>query len=63
MAIDYAIRSRKELYAWIPNYNAEQTTEAIEILKRLGTPCLIQQVKYLMIVRGSEVELLDILEQ
>jgi L-glyceraldehyde 3-phosphate reductase len=39
--LDYAVRSGKVLCARISNYNAEQTTEANEILKRLGTSCLI----------------------
>jgi L-glyceraldehyde 3-phosphate reductase len=63
MALDYAVRSGKALYAGISNYNAEQTREATEILKRLGTPCLIHQVKYSMFVREPEAGLLDVLEE
>ncbi|TDE43883.1 L-glyceraldehyde 3-phosphate reductase [Flavobacterium rhamnosiphilum] len=63
MALDYAVRSGKALYAGISNYNAEQTREATEILKRLGTPCLIHQVKYSMFVRQPETGLLDVLEE
>ncbi len=62
MALDYAVQSGKALYAGISNYNAEQTKEATEILKRLGTPCLIHQVKYSMFVREPEAGLLDVLE-
>lgn len=51
MALDYAVRSGKALYAGISNYNVKQTREATEILKRLGTACLIHQVKYSMFVR------------
>jgi L-glyceraldehyde 3-phosphate reductase len=63
MALDYAVRSGKALYAGISNYNAEQTKEATEILKRLGTPCLIHQVKYSMFVREPKAGLLDVLEE
>ena len=63
MALDYAVRSGKALYAGISNYNAEQTREATEILERLGTPCLIHQVKYSMFVRQPESGLLDVLEE
>lgn len=63
MALDYAVRSGKALYAGISNYNAVQTREAAEILKRLGTPCLIHQVKYSMFVRQPEAGLLDVLEE
>ncbi|MBF7090116.1 aldo/keto reductase [Flavobacterium sp. ALJ2] len=63
MALDYAVRSGKALYAGISNYNAEQTREATAILKKLGTPCLIHQVKYSMFVREAEAGLLDVLEE
>lgn len=63
MALDYAVRRGKALYAGISNYNPEQTREATEILKRLGTPCLIHQVKYSMFVRQPEAGLLDVLEE
>lgn len=63
MALDYAVRSGKALYAGISNYNAEQTKKAAKILKRLGTPCLIHQAKYSMFVREPETGLLDVLEE
>ena len=63
MALDYAVRSGKALYAGISNYNPEQTAEATEISKRLGTPCLIHQAKYSMFVRQPEAGLLDVLEE
>ena len=63
MALDYAVRSGKALYVGISNYNPEQTAEATEILKRLGTPCLIHQAKYSMFVRQPEAGLLDVLEE
>jgi L-glyceraldehyde 3-phosphate reductase len=63
MALDYAVRSGKALYAGISNYPPEQTSEAAAILKHLGTPCLIHQVKYSMFVRTPEEGLLDVLEE
>lgn len=63
MALDFAVRSGKALYAGISNYNPEQTREATEILKRLGTPCLIHQAKYSMFVRAPEEGLLNVLEE
>ncbi|WP_369753430.1 aldo/keto reductase [Flavobacterium sp. WC2409] len=62
MALDYAVRSGKALYAGISNYPAEQTKQATEILKQLGTPCLIHQEKYSMFVRTCGEGLLDVLE-
>ncbi|OXA76719.1 L-glyceraldehyde 3-phosphate reductase [Flavobacterium aquidurense] len=63
MALDYAVRSGKALYVGISNYSAEQTRVAVDVLKQLGTPCLIHQAKYSMLVRWVEERLLDVLEQ
>lgn len=61
-ALDFAVRSGRALYAGISNYNAEQTQQAANILRELGTPCLIHQPKYSMFVRWAEEGLLDVLE-
>ncbi|MBL7112683.1 MAG: L-glyceraldehyde 3-phosphate reductase [Bacteroidales bacterium] len=63
MALDQAVRSGKALYAGISNYNPDQTIEASRILRELGTPCLIHQPKYSMLVRTPEEGLLEVLEQ
>lgn len=60
-ALDQIVRSGKALYAGISNYNPEQAAQAIGILKDLGTPCLIHQPKYSMLVRDAEEGLLDVL--
>jgi len=62
MALDQAVRSGKALYAGISNYSASQTKTAASILNELGTPCLIHQPKYSMMVREPEEGLLDTLE-
>lgn len=63
MALDQAVRLGKALYVGISNYPADMTKEASQILKELGTPCLIHQPKYSMFVRWIEDELLDVLEE
>lgn len=63
MALDHAVRSGKALYAGISNYPPERTREAAAILKSLGTPCLIHQPKYSMLVRDPEDGLLSVLEE
>lgn len=63
MALDYAVRSGKALYAGISSYGPSETQKAIDILKQLGTPCLIHQPKYSMFDRWVEDGLLDVLEQ
>jgi L-glyceraldehyde 3-phosphate reductase len=60
-ALDTAVRSGKALYAGISAYNAKQTADAIRIMRELGTPCLIHQPKYSMLVRDPELGLLDVL--
>lgn len=62
-ALDLIVRQGKALYVGISNYNAEQTLQAVKLLKHLGTPCLIHQPKYSMFVREPENGLLDVLEK
>ncbi|MDI3319305.1 L-glyceraldehyde 3-phosphate reductase [Pinibacter soli] len=63
MALDSVVRQGKALYVGLSNYNAEQADKAIQILKSLGTPCLIHQPKYSMFERWVEGGLLDVLEK
>ena len=53
-ALDGIVRSGKALYVGISNYNKEQTIEAAELFKELGTPFIINQRKYSMFVRDIE---------
>ncbi len=62
-ALDRAVRSGKALYAGISNYDAGQTARATEILRALGTPCLIHQPRYSMLDRWVEPRLLRTLEE
>src|SRR5437588_6684150 len=62
-ALDTAVRQGKALYAGVSSYSAERTSEAIEILRVLGTPLLIHQPSYSMVNRWIEPELLDVLEE
>jgi L-glyceraldehyde 3-phosphate reductase len=61
-ALDLLVRQGKALYAGISNYSAEETEEAANILNNLGTPCLINQVKYSMFERWVEKKLLETAE-
>lgn len=60
-ALDSLARQGKALCIGISNYDAEQTKEALDIIKNLGTPCLIHQPKYSMLERAPEEGLLDVL--
>jgi L-glyceraldehyde 3-phosphate reductase len=60
-ALDSAVRSGKALYVGISSYSPERTTQAVAILRRLGTPLLIHQPSYSMLNRWIEQRLLDVL--
>jgi L-glyceraldehyde 3-phosphate reductase len=62
-ALDQAVRQGKALYAGISNYKPDQTKRASEILRKLGTPCILHQPKYSMFERWVEPGLLDVLEK
>ena len=62
-ALDSAVRQGKALYVGISSYNPEQTRRAAQILKKLGTPCLIHQPRYSMLDRWVEDGLLDVLTE
>ncbi|EKT53605.1 aldo/keto reductase [Providencia sneebia] len=61
-ALDLIVRQGKALYVGISNYPADLAKDAIDILKQLGTPCLIHQPRYSMLVRDPETELFDVLD-
>jgi L-glyceraldehyde 3-phosphate reductase len=53
-ALDQIVRSGKALYVGISNYNQEQTRRAAQLLGDLGTPLLINQVRYSLFDRHIE---------
>lgn len=62
-ALDAIVRQGKALYVGLSSYNAKRTQEAVAILRRLGTPCLIHQPSYSMLNRWIEQDgLLDTLD-
>lgn len=63
MALDQIVRSGKALYAGISNYDPVQSQQAFDILRSLGTPCLVHQPSYSMFNRWVEDGLLDVLEK
>jgi L-glyceraldehyde 3-phosphate reductase len=60
-ALDTAVRQGKALYVGISSYSDKRTSEAIDILRSLGTPLLIHQPSYSMLNRWVEDGLLDVL--
>jgi L-glyceraldehyde 3-phosphate reductase len=60
--LDLMVRQGKALYVGISSYQPKEAAQAFDILKRLGTPCLIHQPKYSLFDRWIEDGLLDVLE-
>lgn len=61
--LDLLVRQGKALYVGISSYHPTEAAKAFDILKQLGTPCLIHQPKYSMLNRWVENGLLDLLEK
>lgn len=53
-ALDYIVRSGRALYAGLSNYTSGRTKKAVQILRDLGTPCLIHQPRYNIFDRRVE---------
>jgi L-glyceraldehyde 3-phosphate reductase len=62
-ALDTIVKQGKALYAGISSYSAADTKRAADILKQLGTPCLIHQPRYSMLDRWVEGGLMNVLEE
>jgi L-glyceraldehyde 3-phosphate reductase len=61
-ALHTAVTSGRALYVGISSYSDQRTSEAVAILRQLGTPLLIHQPSYSMFNRWIEDRLLDVLE-
>jgi L-glyceraldehyde 3-phosphate reductase len=60
-ALDTAVRQGKALYVGISSYSPQRTTQAVRILRDLGTPLLIHQPSYSLLNRWIEDGLQDVL--
>ncbi len=54
--LDDIVRNGKALYIGISNYNKEQTIAIAKLFKNMGTPFIINQRKYSMLVRDIETD-------
>lgn len=63
MALDQIVRQGKALYVGLSNYGADELQKAAQILKELGTPCLITQPSYSMVNRWIEDGLQDVADE
>jgi L-glyceraldehyde 3-phosphate reductase len=62
-ALDHIVKSGRALYAGISNYPPDMTKKAAQILREMGTPCLIHQPRYSMFDRWIEDGLLGVLDE
>jgi L-glyceraldehyde 3-phosphate reductase len=60
-ALAHAVRTGKALYVGLSNYPPIQTARAAQLLREMGTPCLIHQPRYSMLERTPEQGLFDLL--
>lgn len=60
-ALDALVRQGKALYVGLSSYSPDETRRACAVLRALGTPCVIHQPKYSLLVRDVENGLLDTL--
>ncbi|HXS18268.1 MAG TPA: aldo/keto reductase, partial [Polyangiaceae bacterium] len=58
-ALEHIVRSGRALYVGISSYDAQGTRDAAELLRGLGTPCIIHQPSYSMFNRWVEKGLLQ----
>ncbi len=57
------VHQGKALYAGISNYKPQEAKRAIDILRSMGCPCVLDQVSYSMLNRWvEETHLLDVLD-
>nr|WP_315402510.1 aldo/keto reductase [uncultured Sphingobacterium sp.] len=61
--LNLLVQQGKALYVGISNYKTPEAKRAIDLLKQMGTPCLIHQPKYSMFERWVEESLLDLLTE
>ena len=62
-ALDSAVRAGKARYVGISSYSGARTTEAIQLLRELGTPLFIHQPNYSLFNRRIENDLLPVLDE
>lgn len=62
-ALSDIVRRGKALYVGLSNYRGEALQRALQMLRDNGTPCLIEQSKYSMLVRDIEHHTLPVLER
>lgn len=61
VALDHIVRSGRALYVGISSYQPDDARRAAQLLKSLGTPCVIHQPSYNMFNRWVENGLLTVL--
>jgi L-glyceraldehyde 3-phosphate reductase len=62
-ALAQVVRQGKALYVGISNYHAKDAVKAIRLLKDMGCPCVLNQVRYSMLDRWVEADdLLDAMD-
>ena len=59
-ALSQAVKSGKALYVAISKYPVDAAEKIIALLREAGTPCLIDQLRYSMLIRDAEKDLFEL---
>ena len=62
-ALDYIVRSGRALYVGLSKYPPETARRARDMLRQLGTPCVVHQLRYSMLVREPEKTLFPLFDE
>lgn len=62
-ALDYIVRSGRALYVGLSKYPPETARCAMDMLRQLGTPCVVHQLRYSMLVREPEKALFPLFDE
>lgn len=60
LALDHIVRSGRALYVGLSKYPADKLREALDILRELRTPVVVDQLRYSILVREPEKEHFDL---
>ena len=58
--LDHIVRSGRALYAGLSKYPSDKLSEALRMLRELGTPALVNQLSYSMLNRDPERSQFDV---
>ncbi len=62
-ALDHLVRSGRALYIGLSKYPPAEADRMMSLLAELGTPCVVHQLRYSLLVREPEAELFPLFQR